>query len=264
LQELFVFKLRLNTTNTEKEIHMALKIEAIGVLSQDPKGTKTEGTTQFIVRTFGDVVTCFAKIEAAEARRTYGGGDRVRLEGAGNWNEWNNEVSLAVSGCSVDGSNAEDKLRIKVDGSYGHRLEVQKDDDDEGGGRYIPVEIEATVRGRGSDGEWGDVTAYVQAMVIGKAVDKLLEFDKANITTLCFSGDLVAEPQYIKDQPAFYAEIDDVEPSKGRGSSEDGFWNSKPRGLANRKGAPVKSTSRLPAKKSGGGSGGDPNDPLPF
>jgi len=243
---------------------MALKVEVIGVLSQDPMGTKTEGTTRFNVRAFGDIITCFAKIEAASARREYGNGDRVRLEGSGGWNEWNNEVSLTASGCSVDGSNAEDKLKIKVDGSYGHSLEVQRDDKDEGSGRYIPVEIEATVRGRGSDGEWGDVIAYVQAMVIGKAVDKLIELDKQGITTICFTGDLLAEPQYIKNQPAFYAEIYDVEPSKGRGSSEDAFWNSKPRGLANRKGATVRSTSRLPAKKGGGSSGGGPDDPLPF
>jgi hypothetical protein len=118
--------------------------------------------------------------------------------------------------------------------------------------------------------------AYVRGSVIGPAVDKLLELDKKGITSLCFSGDLQASPEFIKGEPAYYAYITDVAPSQGRGGDDDAFWASKPRNLAAMRAAkkpaaaPAKTIGAAPAPKSAAEArarkrgGGDPDDPLPF
>jgi hypothetical protein len=197
---------------------------------------------------------------------------RIRGEGRGGWNEFNDTYGLQLSNCGIDSSDSADDLKIKVDGSLNHELQVEVDDADEGGGKYIPVEIEAPVRAKNSRGEWGDAIAYVRAMVIGPAVDKLMQLDGDGVTSICFTGDLEADPCWIKGEPSYYAEITDVAPSQGRGISDDGdaFWKSKPKGLAARRSAPVnppssKSSRKLPPKKGGGGiSDGGPNDEMPF
>lgn len=240
---------------------MPIIVSAIGTLTQDPKGDETY--TMYKVRAFGDDVTFFENQSAAQGRLEYRSGMRIRAEGRGYWKEFNEDWHLTARNAAVDGSDSEDQIKIKVDGRITHELQVEQDDEDEGGGRYIPVEIEATYRGKNSAGDWDDLIAYVRAMIIGPAVDKLLALDKQGHTNLCFSGDLKGTAVYVKDQPSFYAEIDDVQISQRGGGDDDSFWGSKPIGLAKRKSAPVKAAPRK-APPRGGGGGGDPDDPLPF
>jgi hypothetical protein len=245
---------------------MTLLCTVIGTLSKDPIGTETYTTWK--VRCFNHEVTIFTNDNSADSRVNFRAGARIRGEGKGTWNEFNEEFSLTLNGGAIDSSDEdEDNAKIKVDGSIGHELNIEHDDEDEGGGQYIPVEIEANVRKRVS-GNWGDAIDYVRAMILGPAVDKLMDFEKKGVTNLCFSGDLSLDAEYIKGQPAFYAEIDNVDVSKGRTGDDDAFWSSKPRGLANRKSGPKRVATpartggapKKPKKTSGGG----PDDPLPF
>ena len=248
---------------------MALTCTVIGNLIKDPVGT--EAYTIWKMRVFGKEVTLFSSDNSAEARANYRSGARVRGEGKGAWNEFNDTFGLQLNGAAIDGSDEEeDEAKIKVDGSFGHELEVQHDDADEGGGQYIPVEIEAPVRGKNSRGEWDDLIAYVRAMVLGSAADRLTELEGEGVTSFCFSGALDLDACFIKGQPSFYAEIDKVEVSQGRGGNDDDFWSAKPKGLASRKSpkrvaaAPTSSAARAKKKGGGGEGGGGPNDPLPF
>ena len=246
-----------------------ITITVIGNLTKDPIGN--DSYTMWKVRAFGKEITLFSQESSAEARLSYRNGMRIRGEGRGGWNEFNESFGLQLSNAAIDGSDSEDELKIKVDGSIGHELRVEQDDADEGGGKYIPVEIEAPIRVKDSSGEWGDGIAYVRAMVLGPAVNKLLKLDKDGVTSICFKGALDAEPSFIRGEVCYYAEIDDVEPNQGRGSgNDDEFWKSKPRGLANRRSAPAKpaSAAAASAKKGGKGKQGysdpGPNDEMPF
>ena len=247
---------------------MALICTVIGNLIKDPVGTETY--TIWKVRCFGKEVTLFSGDNSAESRANYRAGARVRGEGRGAWNEFNDTFGLQLNGAAIDGSDEEeDDAKIKVDGSFGHDLNVEHDSADEGGGQYIPVEIEAPVRGKNSQGVFDDLIAYVRAMVLGPAVDRLVDLDKEGVTNLCFSGSLDLDCCFIKGQPSFYAEIDKVEVSQGRGGNDDDFWSAKPKGLANRKSsspkrvaAPASSTAASARTRKKGGGG--PDDPLPF
>lgn len=248
---------------------MALIVTVIGNLTKDPSGD--ERYTMWKVRCFGKEVTLFSGDNSAKSRENYRAGDRVRGEGKGEWKEFNDNFSLQLNGAAIDGSDVEeDDVKIKVDGSINHELNMEHDDADEGGGQYLPIEIEAPVRGKNSQGVFDDLLAYVRAMVLGPAADKLVELDKQGVTRICFTGDLDLDPRYIKDQPSYYAEITDVEPSRGRGGDDDAFWSSKPMGLASRKSsAPKKVASpagrHASTKKRGGpATSGGPSDPLPF
>jgi hypothetical protein len=243
-----------------------LTVIATGALTRDPTGN--ERYTMFKLRVLGSEITLFNQISAAESRADYRSGMRIRGEGRGEWKEFSDEYTLQVNACGIDGSDAEDELTIKVDGRINHELILEKDAEDEGGGRYIPVEIEAPVRGRDRQGNWGDLIAYVRAHVLDQAVDQLLKLDKEGVTNIRFTGRLQAHPEYLRDEPIYYAEITKVEPSQGRGGgNDDAFWSSKPKGLGKRKSGPVKPAS--PAKKRGGGGGGasgggELNDEMPF
>lgn len=226
---------------------MSINVTVIGVLNKDPSGKETH--TMWKVKVFGSEVTLFSQESAAISRMNYSAGDRIRAEGRGGWNEFNEEYTLTVSGCAIDGSDAEEELKLKVDGTIPHELKVEFDDEDEGGGKYIPIEIEAPYRGKDANGDWGDLIAHVQAMVLGKAVEKLLKLDKEGITHLCFTGDLDTTPRYISGEPAYYMEVNDVAPSTKGGGNSDAHWKSKPIGLAKRKGAQVKAQPPKPARK---------------
>jgi len=251
---------------------MALMVTVIGPLIKDPFGSETY--TMWKVRCDGREVAIFSADDSSQSRANFRTGYRIRGEGKGAWKEFNEDYSLTLSSGAVDGSDdEEDSLKIKVDGSIGHELEVQQDDEDEGGGRYIQVEIEAPVRGKNSQGDWDDMIAYVRGSVIGPAVDKLLELDKKGITSLCFSGDLQASPEFIKGEPAYYAYITDIAPSQGRGGDDDAFWAAKPRNLAAMRAAKKQSAPAAPTKASQPpkpaprkpiGKGQGPDDPLPF
>jgi hypothetical protein len=248
---------------------MTLNITTIGVLVKDPIGD--ERYTMWKVKSFGREITLFSTDAAAQSRLEYRNGMRIRGEGRGSWNNFNEVWGLQLSNSAIDGSDSEDELKIKVDGSIGHELDIEHDDEDEGGGRYIHVEIEAPVRVKDSAGNWGDGLAYVRGFVLEEAVDKLLKLDEEGVTSMCFSGDLHAEPCWIKGtEPGYYVEISDVTPSQGRGSTDDDdFWKSKPMRLANRKSGPVVKAGtlgrKLPPKKGGTTiSDGGPNDEMPF
>jgi hypothetical protein len=245
-----------------------IKVTVIGVLTKDPTGTLDY--TLFKLRPFGkEEVTIFTKESSVTSRASYREGARIRCEGRPSWNPFDDSHTLTING-GVDLSDLEDQLTIKVDGSIDHELEIEKDDADEGGGRYIPVEIRAPARGKDDQGNWGNVIVYVRAMVIGDAVDQLIDLEQKATPSYCFTGNLTAEPDYVRDQPAYYAEITSIEVSKKGGgeSSEDAFWNAKPRGLANRKSMPVKSRKdnggHADPKKRGGGVDPDLNEDLPF
>lgn len=250
---------------------MSLKVTVIGTLAKDPTGTETY--TIWKVNCFGRQVTLFSSEDSAEARANFRTGHRIRGEGKGSWNDFNDDWFLQINGAAIDGSEEEDALTIKVDGRIEHEIEVAEDDPDEGGGKYAPVEIEAPVRGKNDRGDWDDLTAYVRAMVLGPAVDQLIELDRQGVSQLCFSGNLDLDATFIKGQPSYYAEITNVTASQGRGGDEDAFWSSKPKGLANRKAsAPAKSAPASQAnpsrsatsKRRSGGVEKELDDKLPF
>jgi hypothetical protein len=242
---------------------MALTAHIIGTLADNVTGS--DKYTMWKVRVHGKTITCFSREDANEKRREFDSGDRIRVEGRFDWNRNPNtdEWTLQLNNVAVDLSEqTEDELRAVVDGTFNHKIKVQKDE----GGNFAHVKLETVLKRKDSkDGEWYEDDVIILTHALHPCIDQLLALEKSGTTAVRFKGFLSEEPEFVEgsDIPGFYLEADEVGISEER--TESDFWTSKPRGLANRKSPdPV---AKKPKPKSGGGGGGsgkDPSDDLPF
>lgn len=239
---------------------MSIHATAIGTIAEQVQGTDK---SRWKIRVHETIVTGFSKDDPVQARRSYTVGDRIRLEGTPNWNEFNNEHSLTIGNAAVDLTDQEDdELKGRVEGSFDHELKIEHDDD----GKFVNVKLVCPVRkpvkanGRT---EWIDADDIVLVRAEGSCVDRLLKLQGDDVQDFAFSGYLSENAEYTEgsDDPGYYMEAEVVEEANQR--TEKAFWGAPSRWLKNRK------TKRAPARKltkKGGGEGDDKDfdDQMPF